>query len=79
MKSWALSGRIPSQVYNDEGQRLHGRPPAWAQSCEWCGEPIPAKPLLRGGKTWCSQRSCLAAYNSRKRAARQALREEGAA
>jgi hypothetical protein len=79
VKSWALSGRIPSQVYNDKGQRLYGRPETLAQPCQWCGEPIPAKPLLRGGKKWCSQRCCLAAYNSRKRAARQALQEEGAA
>ena len=79
VKSWALSGRIPSQVYNDKGQRLYGRPQALAQPCQWCGEPIPATPLLRGGKKWCSQRCSQAAYNSRKRAARQALQEEGAA
>ena len=79
MKSWALSGRIPSQIYNDKGQRLYGRPQALAQPCQWCGEPIPAKPLLRGGKKWCSQRCSQAAHNGRKRAARQALREEGAA
>jgi len=79
VKSWALSGRIPSQIYNDKGQRLYGRPQALAQPCQWCGEPIPARPLLRGGKKWCSQRCCLAAYNSRKRAARQAAQEEGAA
>src|SRR5665648_237469 len=79
VKSWALSGRIPSQVYNDKGQRLYGRPEALAQPCQWCGAPIPARPLLRGGKKWCSQRCGLAAYNSRKRAAREALQEEGAA
>ena len=79
VKSWALCGRIPSQVYNDKGQRLYERPQALAQPCQWCGEPIPAKPLLRGGRKWCSQRCSQAAYNSRKRAARQALQEEGAA
>ena len=79
VKSWAQAGRIPSQVYNDKGQRLYGRPATLQQSCQWCGEPVPARPPLRSGKKWCSQRCCLAAYNSRKRAARQALQEEGAA
>ena len=79
VKSWARAGRIPSQVYNDKGQRLYERPATLAQSCQWCGDPIPAKPLLRRGKKWCSQRCCLAAYNSRKRAARRAVQEDGAA
>ena len=77
VKSWARSGHIPSQVYNDRGQRLYEQPATLEQACQWCGEPIPAKPLLRRGKKWCSQRCALAAYNSRKRAARQALQEEG--
>ena len=77
VKSWAQAGRIPSQVYNDKGQRLYARPETLQQSCQWCGEPIPAKPLPRSGKKWCSQRCALAAYSSRKRAARQALQEGG--
>jgi len=79
VKSWARAGHIPSHVYNDKGQRLYERPATLEQSCQWCGAPIPAKPLLRRGKKWCSQRCCLAAYNSRKRAARQAVQEERAA
>lgn len=77
VKIWAREGYIRSQVYNDKGQRLYERPEALAQSCQWCGGPIPAKPLLRHGKKWCSQRCCLAAYNSRKRAAREAARQDG--
>lgn len=77
VKIWAREGYIRSEVYNDKGQRLYERPEALAQSCQWCGGPIPAKPLLRRGKKWCSQRCCLAAYNSRKRAARQAARQDG--
>ena len=79
VKSWARAGHIPSHVYNDKGQRLYERPATLEQSCQWCGAPTPAKPLLRRGKKWCSQRCCLAAYNSRKRAARQAVQEERAA
>jgi DNA invertase Pin-like site-specific DNA recombinase len=79
VKGWARAGRIPSHVYNDKGQRLYEHPATLAQSCQWCGDPIPAKPLLRRGKKWCSQRCCLAAYNSRKQAARRAVQEEEAA
>ncbi|MCZ7665386.1 MAG: recombinase family protein [Thermoleophilia bacterium] len=75
VKVWARRGHIDSEVYNDKGQRLYVRPTTLEQSCQWCGGPIPAKPLLRRGKKWCSQRCCLAAYNSRKRAARQAARK----
>jgi predicted DNA-binding transcriptional regulator AlpA len=72
VKAWALAGHIPSHVYNDKGQRLFELPPALQPSCQWCGGPVPAKPALRRGKKWCSQRCCLAAYNSRKRAATSA-------
>ena len=75
VKVWARSGHIASQRSNDKGQRLYERPVTLQQSCAWCGGPIPAKPRLRRGKKWCSQGCCLAAYNSRKRAARQATRE----
>ena len=74
VKVWAREGRIPSQVYNDKGQRLYERPASLQRSCQWCGGPIPAVPSLRRGKKWCSQRCGLAAYDSRKRAARQAAR-----
>jgi DNA invertase Pin-like site-specific DNA recombinase len=74
VKIWARTGHIPSHCYNDKGQRLYERPATLEQSCLWCGGPIPAKPRLRRGKKWCSQRCCLAAYNGRKRAARQAGR-----
>lgn len=73
VKNWARTGHIPSQVYNDKGQRLFEPPSALQQSCQWCGGPIPAKPALRRGKKWCSQGCCLAAYGSRKQAARSAL------
>ena len=79
VKKWARAGRIPSRVYNDKGQRLYEQPEALAQSCQWCGGPIPATPLLRGGKKWCSEHCCQAAYHSRKQAAGQAVQEEGAA
>ena len=62
-----------------DAEALRERPATLEQSCQWCGAPIPAKPLLPRGKKWCSQRCCLAAYNSRKRAARQAVQEERAA
>lgn len=78
VKSWARAGHIRSQVYNNKGQRLYERPATPAQSCGWCGGPIPAKPALRRGKKWCSQRCCYAAYRSRKRAAGQAVHEVGA-
>ena len=39
--------------------------------------PSAAKPALRRGKKWCSQHCCLAAYVSRKRAAREAQNEVG--
>jgi hypothetical protein len=68
VKAWALPGHIPSHVYNDKGRRLFELPPALQPSCRWCGDPVPAKPAFRRGKKWCSQRCCLAAYNSRKRA-----------
>jgi DNA invertase Pin-like site-specific DNA recombinase len=79
VKDWARAGHISSQVYNDKGQRLYERPAALERSCQWCGGPIPAKPKLRRGKKWCSQRCLLAAYNSRKRAARRVVQEEEAA
>ena len=79
VKKWARAGRIPSRVYNDKGQRLYEQPEALAQSCQWCGGPIPATPLLRRGKKWCSEHCCQAAYHSRKRAGRQMVQEEGAA
>ncbi len=71
VKAWARTGHIASQVYNDKGQRLYEPPSSLQQPCQWCGSPVPAKPALRRGKKWCSQRCCLAAYASRKRAARQ--------
>ena len=79
VKIWAREGHIPSQVYNDKGQRLYERPATLEHFCQRCGAPIPAKPHLRRGKKWCSQRCCLLAYNSRKRAARRAVQEEEAA
>ncbi|HZR68022.1 MAG TPA: recombinase zinc beta ribbon domain-containing protein [Burkholderiales bacterium] len=75
VKVWALRGHIPSQVYNDKGQRLFERPARLHRPCQWCGHPIPARPALRRGKKWCSQRCCLAAYNSRKRATREAIQD----
>jgi len=72
VKVWAREGHIPSQVYNDKGQRLYERPASLERPCQWCGRPIPAVPSLRRGKKWCSQACCLAAYGSRKRAAREA-------
>ena len=47
VKAWARSGHIPSQVYNDKGERLYERPLSLHQPCQWCGSPIPAKPALR--------------------------------
>ncbi|MBU6423456.1 MAG: recombinase family protein [Chloroflexi bacterium] len=76
VKIWAREGHIPSQVYNDKGQRLFERPARSHLPCQWCGDPIPATPSLRRGKKWCSQRCSQAAYNSRKRAAREAFRED---
>jgi DNA invertase Pin-like site-specific DNA recombinase len=78
VKVWAREGRIPSRVYNDKGQRLYERPVTLEQSCRWCGGPIPAKPSLRRGRKWCGQRCCFAAYNSRKRAAREAVKNDRA-
>ena len=72
VKKWARVGRLASRIVNDKGQRLFERPAALQWACRWCGGPIPAKPALRGGKKWCSQRCCMAAYNARKRAARVA-------
>ncbi len=68
VKGWAREGRIPSVIFDDRGQRLYERPAQLHQPCGWCGDPIPAKPALRGGKRWCSTRCCYAAYRSRKRA-----------
>jgi len=79
VKIWARTGHIPSQIYNDKGQRLFERPASLHQSCQWCGGPIPARPLLRRGKKWCSQRCCLAAHDSRRRAAKLAARQGSAA
>ena len=76
VKVWAREGHIPSQIYNDKGQRLYERPASLQRACEWCGGPIPAVPPLRRGKKWCSQACLFAAYRSRKRAARQAVRNE---
>ncbi|HUZ86749.1 MAG TPA: recombinase family protein [Candidatus Baltobacterales bacterium] len=70
IKKWALAGHIASRVYNDKGQRLFQRPAQLHLSCQWCGGPISAKPSLRRGRKWCSQRCCLAFHGSRKRAAR---------
>ena len=67
VKSWAASGHIASQVYNDKGERLYERPVSLQQQCQWCGGPVPAKPALRRGRKWCSQRCGLAAYAARKR------------
>jgi hypothetical protein len=71
VKAWARSGHIASQVYNDKGQRLFEPPSSLQQPCQWCGGPVPAKPALRRGKKWCSQRCCLAAYAARKHEARE--------
>jgi hypothetical protein len=79
VKVWASAGHLASRVYNDKGQRLFERPTTLQISCQWCGGPIPAKPALRRGKKWCSQRCCFAAYNSRKRAARAIADQQGAA
>ncbi len=79
VKIWAQAGHLHSQVYNDKGQRLYERPTPLQQSCQWCGGPIPARPFLRRGKKWCSQRCGQAAWHSRKRAARRAVPQEGAA
>ena len=79
VKIWARTGHIASQVYNDKGQRLFERPTTLQRACQWCGGPIPAKPPLRRGRKWCSQRCCSAAYNNRKAAARRARQNEDAA
>jgi hypothetical protein len=79
VKIWASAGHLASRVYNDKGQRLFERPTTLQIPCQWCGGPIPAKPALRRGKKWCSQRCCFAAYNSRKRAARAIADQQGAA
>ena len=79
VKVWARDGHIPSQVYNDKGQRLYELPANLQQSCQWCGGPIPAVPSLRRGKKWCSQTCLFAAYRSRKRASREAARQEAVA
>ena len=71
VKAWARSGHIASQVYNDKGQRLFEPPSSLQQPCQWCAGPVPAKPALRRGKKWCSQRCCLAAYAARKHEARE--------
>ena len=71
VKAWARTGHIASQVYNDKGQRLYEPPSSLQQPCQWCGGPVPAKPALRRGRKWCSQRCCLAAYARRKKAARE--------
>lgn len=73
VKGWARQGRIPSRVLNDKGERLFERPAVLHHACAWCGDPIPAKPALRGGRKWCSSRCCSAAYNARKHLARAAL------
>jgi len=67
IKAWARAGHIASQIYNDKGQRLYEPPVSLERPCQWCGNPVSAKPALRRGKKWCSQRCALAAYSSRKR------------
>jgi DNA invertase Pin-like site-specific DNA recombinase len=79
VKVWGRTGHIPSHVYNDKGSRLYERPANLQQPCQWCGEPIPAKPALRRGKKWCSQRCTMAAYGSRRQAARRAAQQAAAA
>ena len=79
VKIWASAGHVASLVYNDKGQRLFERPATLHLACQWCGGPIPAKPSLRRGKKWCSQRCCLAAYGSRKRTARRDAKQQGVA
>ncbi len=79
VKIWASTGRLASHIYNDKGQRLFEPPARLQLACQWCGGPIPAKPLLRRGKKWCSLRCCYAAYNSRKRAAKRTAQQQGAA
>ncbi len=69
VKGWAREGRIDSVLLHDNGERLFPRPADPQRPCGWCGSPIPARPVLRGGKKWCSARCCYAAYRSRKRAA----------
>jgi DNA invertase Pin-like site-specific DNA recombinase len=68
VKVWARQGRIASVLLHDNGERLFPRPTDPQRPCGWCGDPIPARPALRGGKKWCSARCCYAAYRSRKRA-----------
>jgi DNA invertase Pin-like site-specific DNA recombinase len=68
VKVWARKGRIPSVRARDNGVRLFPVPADLQRPCGWCGDPIPARPALRGGKKWCSARCCYAAYRSRKRA-----------
>ena len=72
IKAWARSGHIASRVYNDKGQRLYEPPVSLQRPCQHCGSPVPAKPALRRGKKWCSQRCALAAYAIRKKAAPEA-------
>jgi DNA invertase Pin-like site-specific DNA recombinase len=72
VKDWARGGRIPSRILNDKGERLFERPSVLHHPCGWCGAPIPARPSLRAGKKWCSQRCCSAAHRHRKLAAQPA-------
>ena len=69
VKVWARTGRIPSERARDNGVRLFPVPADLHRLCGWCGDPIPARPALRGGKKWCTARCCYAAYRSRKRVA----------
>jgi hypothetical protein len=77
VKRWARAGHLASHRYNDKGQRLYDRPTALHRPCDWCGGPIPARPLLRTGKKWCSQRCCSAAYQARKQVAAAAKQTGG--
>jgi len=79
VKVWANAGHLASRVYNDKGQRLFERPTTLQTSCQWCGDPIPAKPMLRRGKKWCSPRCCFAAYNSRRQAAKRTAQRQAVA
>jgi DNA invertase Pin-like site-specific DNA recombinase len=74
VKDWAREGRVPSVLVADNGRRLFPAPAELHHACAWCGSPIPARPVLRGGKKWCSMSCCQKAYRSRKRAA--AARED---
>lgn len=79
VKIWASAGHVASHIYNDKGQRLFERPTTLQLACQWCGDPIPARPALRRGRKWCSANCCTAAYKSRKRAARRIALRQGAA